>query len=508
MRGLVGTILFAFAEARQRDRAELNAQAAVAEKREALFRAYHARISAAAAAISAHDVTEAQRQLDAAPNELRGWEWRHLLGRLDDSDSLIRPPDQRNPSLLRGPAGLRIGVLTDAGLRITNLDGGEASLFPSPPDGLQGDCAIQTQVGLRIVSWSGTKAFKLYDGNGRQLCRVELPGVGGSRAVVASADGRRLATESFSDGWSGIGVFDAGSGKLTALCKGHPGDVWAFALSNDGKFVASGGDDRTVRIWDASAGSLLAMCLGHTSKVLAVAFNQDGSRLVSTSADGTVRQWAVPTGRDIEPPYDRHVGEVTAATFSPDGEWIASAGTDRPLRVWKSTGRQDVAILHGHRGTVTGIAFDRQGRKLGSVSGGMRFATGDGTVRGWDVDPRAALPVLRGHTSYVYPVAFSPDGRWIASGGWDSKVHLWDAATAELCATFPQPGIVHDLAFGPEGKWFVTATLADNRLRIWDIATARLTKEIESPFRATAFRERSPRRAQAGRHGGPTGKPR
>ena len=479
--GLVGTILFAFGEARQRERAEQNAQAAVTEKREALFQAYHARISAAAASISAHDVTEAQRQLDAAPKDLRGWEWRHLLGRLDDSDSLIRSSDQRNPSLLSGAAGLRVGVLTPDGLRFTNLDGGEPSLYPSPPDGLQGDCAIQTQFGLRIVSWAGTKAFNLYDDKGRRLCRVELPGVGGQAAVFASADGRRLATESFSDGWSGIGVFEASSGKLTALCKGHPGDVWAYALSHDGKFVASGGDDRTVRIWDASAGSLVAMCQGHTSKVLAVAFNQDGSRLVSTSADGTVRQWAVPTGREIEPPYDRHVGEVTAAAFSPDGKWIASAGTDRTLRVWKTTGRQDVAVLHGHRGAVTKIAFDRQGRKLGSVSGWMRFAVGDGTVRGWDVDPQAALPVLRGHTSYVYPVAFSPDGRWIASGGWDSKVHLWDAATAKLCATLPQPGIVHDLAFGPDGTWLVTATLADSRLRIWDIATASQIKEIELP---------------------------
>ena len=90
--GLVGTILFAVGEARQRGQAEQNAlqaeqnaRAANIEKQEAQYQAYRACLAAASAALENHDVADAARHLEAAPEALRGWEWRHLRSRLDDS---------------------------------------------------------------------------------------------------------------------------------------------------------------------------------------------------------------------------------------------------------------------------------------------------------------------------------------------------------------------------------------------------------------------------------------
>jgi len=493
--GLAGVTWMWLEANEQRELAVQHARVAIGEKREAMFEAYRARLAAAVAALSAHDVADAGRQLDAAPEELRGWEWRHLHGRLDDSSSVIPLPDRRLAFLLGAPDRLRVGAFTSDGLRLTDLESGEDRTLPiSLERGHFPDFTVTpTRRGLRVAAWVGNTVFDLLDEAGRLLVRVETPGNIEPHPVVVSPDGTRLASHWDDGEWRRLVVFDATSGKPVAVCAGHRAGIWGYTFSPDGTRLASISEDQTARLWDPATGALIVTCRGHASKVLDAAFRPDGARLVTSSGDGTVRQWDAATGREVEPPYDRHSGEVAAAVYSPDGQWIASGGADRTIRVWRATGRQDLAVLHGHTGAVAEVAFAPNGRRLASLSieHGLGYGVDD-TVRVWDLDPRATLPVLRGHTNYVYPVAFSPDGRWLASGSWDGTACLWDGATGEPCAALPHPGVVSSLAYSPDGTWLVSGNYGDHRLRIWDAATARVRKEIPDPAGSVPFVTVSP----------------
>jgi WD40 repeat protein len=463
----------------QRDLADARARQADSEKQAALYQTYRASLAAASAALENHYVADAAWHLQSPPEVLQGWEWQHLRSRLDDSTSVV-PLPAGGGFLIAAPDRLKIGVLTSAGLRLTDLDGGEPRTLAIGSQSKRPISVAQTSRGLRVVVWVTNLAFDLLDDAGQVLCRVVTPEIKGDGPVpvVVSPDGTRLACWT-DGGHRQVAVFDAMSGKQTAICKGHSDAIWSFTFSPDSARIASGSEDRTARLWNAATGALLATCQGHSGKVLSTAFNADGSRLVTASSDRTVRQWDARTGHEVEPPYDRHAADLLSAVYSPDGKWIASVGNDPTVRVWRARDRQDVAVLHGHTGRVIDLAFAPGGRRLASLS--FRWwpsKVGDDTVRVWDVDPEATLPALHGHTGAVYPVAYSPDGRWLASGSWDNTVRLWDVATGEPCASLPHFSSVVSLAFGPDGTWLVTGCAADNRLRIWDVATARIRKAI------------------------------
>ena len=140
--GTVVSIHFALRAAENARVADENARVANERARVATYQSYRARIAAAVAALSHHDVADAASQLDAAPEPLRGWEWRHLHTRLDDSTTVLPTNQGEYQYLIRDPKGIRIATLTRASLRLTDLDGHELLTRSYGPETLFGNLSL------------------------------------------------------------------------------------------------------------------------------------------------------------------------------------------------------------------------------------------------------------------------------------------------------------------------------------------------------------------------------
>ena len=112
--------------------------------------------------------------------------------------------------------------------------------------------------------------------------------------------------------------------------------VYSVAFSPDGRILASGSRDKTVRLWDMTTRQQLRTLAGHTSVVWSVAFSPDGRTLASGSADKTIRLWNAATGEQCAI-LTGHTAPVKSVAFSPDGITLASGSEDSTVRLWDLT---------------------------------------------------------------------------------------------------------------------------------------------------------------------------
>jgi WD40 repeat protein/serine/threonine protein kinase len=160
----------------------------------------------------------------------------------------------------------------------------------------------------------------------RPVAQLEAAGM-----AQFSPDGALLATGSGNTVW----LWDVATWQKVARLTEPTADLRWLDFAPDGRTLATGNTDGTLRLWDLAQKKQLASRRGHATIILSVAFSPDGRRLATTSTDGTIKLWDVELFHEVAT-LTGHAGPVTDVAFSPDGNTLASASADGTVRLWQA----------------------------------------------------------------------------------------------------------------------------------------------------------------------------
>lgn len=311
------------------------------------------------------------------------------------------------------PDGSKIVVRRSSDVMLWDVRGVQEQATIHVPKGVD-QMAFSTSGKMFAVL--GEKTVSLWDAETRK----ELPRLNETQygaVSIALSHGGRIAT-GYDDGT--VKLWNMETREPSSVFKICDKEVLALSFSPDEQTLAAGCSDGKIQLWRNQ--KTLITLNGHSGPVRSLVFSSNG-KLASGGEDKTVRLWNGATGQQLWA-SDTHKDGILAVAFSNDGKKLASASKDKTVKLWDVTTAQQLVELIGHKFEVSAVAFTPDGKTV--ATGGE-----DKTIKLWDPNTGQERTTFARHDSRVAAVAFSPDGKTLATGSWDKTVKLWFAATDE-----------------------------------------------------------------------------
>ncbi|KAG2060529.1 WD40 repeat-like protein [Suillus hirtellus] len=243
--------------------------------------------------------------------------------------------------------------------------------------------------------------------------------------------------------------------------------VYSMALSQNGKTIVSGSNDREVKLWDVETGKVVEKWTGHTGYVWSVCWGADGKRVLSASEDGTARVWDAKTGKTILTiKTGMRTNGVYRAIYSPDHTQIVTGGwdedkayEDQVTQIWDANTGKLLATLK--RNPSFDLAWTSDGKKL--------ISAGHEQIRIYDTTTWEQIAILEAHTNSVRAITLSQNDRLLVSPSKENTVRLWNLDTnLQVGPPLQHEDEVYCAALSADGKVLVTGC-ADKNAYVWDI---------------------------------------
>jgi len=178
-----------------------------------------------------------------------------------------------------------------------------------------------------------------------------------------------------------------------------------------------------------------------------ISFSPDGKRIASGDSDGSLRIWEALTGQEIMT-IKAHEMPIHCIAFSPDGGCIVSASGDCTSKIWDAMKGTEVTTLCGHEDRVISVKFSPDGKRV--ITG-----SNDRAAKLWDATKGVELLTFRVQRG-ADDVTFSPDGKTIAVGTYEGSVVLFES-------TMPLHG------YEPRRNGKVARKIVDDTYRKWGL---------------------------------------
>jgi WD40 repeat protein len=278
-----------------------------------------------------------------------------------------------------------------------------------------------------------------------------------------------------------ISIRDAKDDHVIRTLEGHGESVEFVDFSFDGKILASGSKDETIKLWDVTTGEVLQTLSDYEvpdisddddaslpSALNSVCFSPDAKLIVGTTYNETATIWDVATG-EVKQKLN-HENEVIAVRFNLKGDKVATAGEEGDIKVWDvAMGKLLLSIKVPSEEDIYSVTFSDDDKFV--ASGGT-----DKVIRLWDIKNGKQVRELKGHKGNIHLVGIGED--IIASESSQSLIEIWDTEKGEIVRMLKDfNDRIKDVVLSPDRK--LLATNEDSGIiKIWDVSNGKLKFEL------------------------------